>query len=244
MDRSDMDREDRNMTDLEGAPASTDTEQSGRWRRLARVTGVAGLAFPVLTLTPIIIASTAGEPGFDGDRAAVLAFFQATRSAAAEFGTFVIVLGALATVWFGVGLAFLLGRAEGTPAWRSAVAAASALMFTVLNLTGPWEAARHRAQELDPDVGLFAFDMGNLSFANSWVAIGSFLLCCGWVILGTRCMPRWLGWVALVGGIGMALSRAWWTSSIWLLPYLFFWVFVLAVAIWLLRHPSAGSPVS
>jgi len=41
-----------------------------------------------------------------------------------------------------------------------------------------------------------------------------------------------------MGGIGMALSRVWWTSSIWLAPYLLFWVFVVAVAIWLLRHPE------
>ena len=225
------------MTDFEST-ASADTEQAGRWRRLARATGIAGLAFPVLTLTPIIMASTAGEPDFNGDREAVLAFFQATSSSAPDFGIFVTIVGILTAVWFGIGLAFLLGRAEGTPAWRSAVAAASVAMFAVLALTGPWEAAQHRARELDPDVGLFAFDLGNLAFANSWVAIGSFLLCCGWVIVSTRCLPRWLGWIAVVGGIGMALSRVWWTSSIWLAPYLLFWVFVVAVAIWLLRHPE------
>ena len=53
--------------------------------------------------------------------------------------------------------------------------------------------------------------------ANGRVALGSFAVCCGWVIASTRFLPRWVG-----GGhrkrSGLALSRISWTSHIWLLP--------------------------
>jgi hypothetical protein len=39
---------------------------------------------------------------------------------------------------------------------------------------------------------------------------------------------------------GLALSRISWTSYIWLLPYLMFWLWVIAVAVLLLRRNFRG----
>jgi hypothetical protein len=39
---------------------------------------------------------------------------------------------------------------------------------------------------------------------------------------------------------GLALSRISWTSYIWLLPYLMFWLWVIAVAVPLLRRNFRG----
>ena len=225
------------MSDHDTLTREDSTGEAQRWRRLVLTAGVAGLAMPLLTLAPIIVASTEGEPDFNGDRAEVLEFLQAS-SWGVGFAGFVFVVGMVAMVWFAVGLGHVTGRAEGTPAGRSTLAASSAVLFVAANLGGPAEAARHRADTLDPDVGLFAFDMANIAFANSWVAMGGWMLCSGSVIVGTRCLPRWLGWVGVVGGITLAASRAAWTSSLWLVPYLLFWVFIVGVALWLLRHPT------
>lgn len=81
------------------------------------------------------------------------------------------------------------------------------------------DAAAFRADDLEPQIARFAFDAGNVGFANAWVALGSFAICCGWVIASTRFLPRWLGWLAVASGVGLILSRAVWTSSTWLLPY-------------------------
>ena len=48
-------------------------------------------------------------------------------------------------------------------------------------------------------------------------------------MISTRFAPRWLGWLAMAGGAGLVLSLAIWTSSIWLLPYGFFWLWVITV---------------
>jgi hypothetical protein len=61
------------------------------------------------------------------------------------------------------------------------------------------------------------------------------------VIASTRFLPRWVGWPAIAIGVGLALSRISWTSSISLLPYLMFWLWVIGVAVLLLRRNFQGA---
>jgi hypothetical protein len=145
-------------------------------------------------------------------------------------------------VWFVVGLSILLRRAEGEAAWRSAIAMGSGVLFVALGLSGIGNeaAVAFRAGDLDPQIARYAFDQGQAAFANGRVALGSFAICCGWVIASTRFLPRWVGWLAMASGAGLALSRISWTSYIWLLPYLMFWLWVITVAVLLLRRNFRG----
>ena len=85
----------------------------------------------------------------------------------------------------------------------------------------------------------YAFDAGNMAFANAWLAMASFVVTCGWLVLSTRVVGRWLGWWALASGLGLAISRFVWTSEIWLLPYAAFWLWVIIICVLLIRRPSA-----
>jgi hypothetical protein len=209
------------------------------WRQLSRVTGVAGLLALVLVLGPISAAS-GQEPGFTGTAAEVRVFFLSTSGSAAAFGSALATVGLVTILWFAVALAVLSARAEGVPAWRSAIAAVSAATFVILNLSGGWEAASYRAAGLTDELALYAFDEGNLTFANSWVAMGSFAVCVGWVVLRTRWAPRWLGWVALVSGVGLVLVRFAWSGELWFVPYALFWLWVIGLSIHLLRTARRG----
>lgn len=225
------------MTRRDPAPRPTTAVTAGaedRWRQLTRLTGVAGLLALVLVLGPISAAS-GQEPGFTGTAAQVRTFFLSTSGAGHAFGSALATVGLVAVLWFAVCLALLLARAEGAPAWRSAVAAVSGSTFVILNLSGGWEAASYRAAGLTDELALYAFDEGNLTFANSWVAMGSFALCAGWVLLRTRCAPRWQGWVALASGVGLVLVRFTWSGQLWFAPYALFWLWVIALSIHLLR---------
>ena len=128
---------------------------------------------------------------------------------------------------------------------------ASGVLFVALALvlSGNEVAATSRAEDLDPQIARYAFDEGQAAFANTRVALGSFAVCCGWVIASTQFLPRWVGWLAIASGVGLALSRISWTSYIWLAPYLIFWLWMITVSILLLRRnlprrqPGRLSPV-
>jgi hypothetical protein len=134
--------------------------------------GVAGLATVVLVFVPAIVRS-GGEPEFDATANQALAFFRSVNTPAAELEEVVSTVGLVAFLWFAVGLGSLLRTVEPGLPWRAGVVPASAAVVVTLGLVGDWDAAAYRAADLDPQVARFAFDMGNRSFANGWVALGA-----------------------------------------------------------------------
>jgi len=215
------------------------TSASVAWRRLGRVTGIAGLAAIVLIFVPAV-AGTGQEPGFKAPATEILTYYRSLHAPVAEFRSFVFTIGLITFVWFVVALTTLLRRAEGEAPWRSTIAMVSGVLLVALVPTGNGVAAAFRADDLDPQIARYAFDEGNVAFANGWVALGSFAVCCGWVIASTGFLPRWLGWLAIASGVGLALSRISWTNEIWLLPYAMFWLWVIIVAVLLLRRNFRG----
>ena len=215
-------------------------------KQLSRVTGFAALATMVLLFVPIVAAS-GQEPAFDGSAAEIMTFLHSVSSPLADFGRFVSVVGLLAFLWFVVGLSIVMRAAEGPLAWRSSIAAASGVALVTLVLGGAWDAASLRVDDIDPAIARYAFDLGNASFANGWVVLGSFALCSGLSILSSGLFRPWLGWWAVASGIGLILSRAVWTSEIWFFPYALFWIWVIVIAVLLLRGravvPSAAELV-
>jgi hypothetical protein len=214
--------------------------QTDPWAALARATGAAGLVGIVLLFVPIIALTTLGEPEFDATRDEVAAFFRnMAESSWADVADTVVVFGLVALTWFMVGLCLLLRRAEGDPPWRSTVALVFGALFAAYLLTNAsLQAAGNRGADIDPGLAHFAFDMGNIGFANAWVSLGTFAAFCGWAVLATGIFRPWLGWLMVASGIGLALSRFVWTTNAWLLPYALFWVWVIAVCIRLLRRPA------
>ena len=210
---------------------------------MARATGGAGLAGIVLLFVPITAMSSLGEPAFEATREEVAVFFRNTaESSWADAAGTVALLGLVALTWFMVGLCLLLRRAEGEPPWRSTAALVFGALFAAYLFTGAsWEAAGNRGADIDPGLAHFAFDMGNIGFANAWVSMGSFAAFGGWAVLTTEVFSRWLGWLMVASGVGLALSRFAWTTNTWLLPYTLIWIWVIAVCIRLLKKPALSN---
>jgi hypothetical protein len=225
--------------------AASNATSELRWNRLTRTLGILGLLTVPLLFAPTIAISTLGEPDFTGSSGDIAAFFGTVGNtswapAAAAFQA----VGSLALLWWAVGFAALLRRQEGEPAWRSTVAAASAVVFTAYVVLEPFWAAATTRGTTSRDIAVFAFDAGNVGFANSWLALGSFAIACGSVVLTARVLPMWLGWLAVAAGVGFLVARLVWTTSSWLLPYTAFWVWVVAVNVVLLRRDPTERRVS
>src|SRR5215211_1913749 len=216
------------------------TSEAVAWQRLGRVTGVAGIAAWVLSF--VVLVGSREEPPFSAGADEFLTHYRSPNTVASDSRSFGLTVAVVSFVWFVVALSTLLRRAEGEVPWRSSVAMVSGVLFAALVLSGSEVAAALRADDLDPQIARYAFDESQAAFANARVALGSFAVCCGWVIVLTRFLPRWLGWLAIASRVGLVLSRISWTNSILLLPYGLFWLWVLVVAGLLLRRGTTGGP--
>ncbi|KGN34988.1 hypothetical protein N802_00575 [Knoellia sinensis KCTC 19936] len=215
-----------------------------RWQRLARWAGALGLLGIALLYAPIIAISTLGEPPLHASEAEIAEFYRNTSTTSwYEAAEITSVIGTLVLTWALVGVAMVLGRAEGAPFWRAAMAvlAAGILSANSVGNVG-WAVVGRHGPELDIDVAHYAFDSGNIAFANLWLALASFAVACGWVTLETGVFPHWTGWLAMAAAVGFVVARFFWTSEVWLIPYAAFWVWMIALFVRLVRGrvPSPG----
>lgn len=214
-------------------------------RRLRRGTAVTGLVSVPLLFAPIVAISTLGEPPFEASSDEVMTFLgNVSASSWSEITIVLQSVAALVWLWWAVGLVHLMRRAEGEPSWGSTAALASVIIFVAyVLLDSHWQTAA-QLDDIDPQLALFAFDAGNIGFADAWLALGSFAAAGGWVIVSTRMVSPALGWLAIVSAAGFVAARLVWTSSLWLVPYALFWAWVIAVNVALLRGSAGPSPTS
>ena len=225
------------LTDSAYAVASTQQR-----RNLARITGAAGL----VTLVVVLGTSLANDyqsASMDSNADETVAFFRSLDDAFGAFSSFATAVGLIAMLWFTLGLALLLRRYEGALPWRSVFLAGAGVVSVVSGQIATWEAASYRSDDIDPQVARYAFDLGNLSFANGWVATGAVGICTGLIVLTSRNLPHWLGWWGLIAGVGSVLARAVWTEDYAFVPFAAFWIWVavLSVALLLGRFAVAGA---
>ena len=214
--------------------------ESDRYAALARTTGIIGIAFMVLLFGPIIALASAEEPALEASAAEAVNYFRNLEATWAQLTMAASTLGMIGSLWFFVAFGFLLRRAEGDPPWRSAIATLSGALLAAYGLVGASSvgAASLHGGRITPEVADFAYAFGNVGFANAWIALGSFALCSGWVILSTRVLERWMGWWIVVAGLALVVARFVWTTGFWGVGYSLFWLWVLVVCIRLIVRPD------
>jgi hypothetical protein len=195
-------------------------------------TGVAGVAMLVLQFTgQALISNEAGEPVFDAPAGEIHAFFAANDPDLMAAGSYLSALCILAALVFVGGLASLLRRD-----WRAPLVLACGLGYALAVGVG-WELAITRVEEgIDPELARLAFDLGNLSFATAWVALGGFTVVTGWALQAHRLAPAWVAWLGTLAGVCAIAARAVWTSPFWLVGYALFLVWTLTICAFLLTR--------
>lgn len=220
------------MSDLNTETYLTVDEATQR-RTLARITGAAGLTTVVVVLGSSLANNYQSAP-LGSDAGETVTFFRSIDDTFGRLSSFATAVGLIAMLWFALGLALLLRRYDGPLPWRSAFLAGAGVISVVSGQIASWDAAAFRSDDIDPQVARYAYDLGNLSFANSWVATGAVSLCAGLIIVSAKALPTWLGWWAILAGIGQVLARAIWTEGIALALGAAFWIWVIVLSVLLL----------
>jgi hypothetical protein len=218
------------MTQLSEAVSGLESDRPRR--NIARITGTAGL----VTIAVVLGGSLANDyqsAAIDSSADETVAFFRTLDDPLGWTSSFATAVGLIAMLWFSLGLALILRRYEGELPWRSVFLAGAGVVNVVSGQIASWDAAVFRSEDIDPQVARYAYDLGNLSFANGWVSAGAVGICTGLIVLSTRSLPRWLGWWGLIAGIGSVLARAVWTSGVAFVPFAGYWLWVAALSVML-----------
>jgi hypothetical protein len=227
--------------------ATTDHVATSALARDLRPAGIAGWAATALLFSGVITMSSGGapEPPMDAPAVDIQRYLETRPATPLAVGSYLLVLGLCALLWFVCGLSAALRRSGPRPEWLPTVVVVSGTAAVAALLLGATQASGlHGHDGLDIRVAQFAYDLGNITFANAWVALGSLGLASGWAILAGRRepgspgrprWPAWLGWWALAAGAGFLVARIVWTTWVWVIPYLPFWVWVLVVSTRMLR---------
>ena len=210
-------------------------DRSQFWSRAGAVGGIVFFVSLLVLIALMPLSHSKPEPAFDAPSSAFLAYEQS----AAALPSALALVGVLGLFGFAIFASVLTIRFR-VAGNRSDVASALVLLaagtFIVLWLAelGIGFAQTFRRADLDASSASVLFGISNGVFVISWSAIAGFLVASGGATLWTRALPAWLGWSAAVIGIALFLASAVPLAPIWYLPYLLFFVWVLATSVALL----------
>jgi hypothetical protein len=207
--------------------------------KLKRLGAIAGIAFPVLQMTAQGLIQVGGmEPSFTAPASEILQFFQNRDPALFDIGAYLSAISMIVFLWFVAVLWDQLRKAEGEAGWLSIIALGSGIVAASAFMeSGGWPLAVFRVGEgLDPQIARTLFDAGNFNFANIWVSLGSMVLVAGIILRNSDTVPKWLGWASILLAVSLIFARIIWTTQIAFLPYILFWLWMIAIGIILLRR--------
>ncbi|MEI8408106.1 MULTISPECIES: DUF4386 family protein [unclassified Kribbella] len=210
---------------------------------IARIIGLTGLVGAVLLFAGLI-AGSPGEPPINATAAQAAEYVRGLDTTWVRQVEVVSDIGMFVLLWFMVGLALLLRRVDGDVPVRSTMAVLSSVLVAVfVILDSSEEAAAHRSADLDQGQLAYAYDVTHLGLTNILLPLGGFAFACGWIIVSTGVMPRWLGRWGAISGIALALAQFVWTIEVaWLVPYIAVWLWLLTTAVLLTRRRDLALP--
>ena len=206
---------------------------------LVRTVGLTGIIGMVLLFAATIAYAT-NEPQLDASTADAADFLSGLDASWIGPVEGVADIGMIVLLWFMVGLSLLLRRHEGEVPLRSTVAMLSGVIVVAfVVLESAYQAGAHRPSELTDAQLAFAYDLNQIGFTNIWLPMGTFAFACGWLMVSTSALPRWLGWWGMVVGSALAVAQMVWETGAGWVPYLGVWAWLLTTSVLLVRRPAS-----
>jgi hypothetical protein len=168
-----------------------------RWERLAPL---AGLVFAVALA--VVFAVSNNSPDTDASTAKWASYYRDHRSRELAV-SIVVAVAVVFFVWFAGALRARLRAVEGSPGRLSNTAFGGAILYALGGLLiaafnfAAADSVKHVTPQVTQTIGILDSDV----FFPLAVGSGILLLATGVLIVRTRTLPVWLGWVAVVLGV-------------------------------------------
>jgi hypothetical protein len=212
-----------------------------RWTdRWGPLTGIAGVALMV-----IAFAIAGSSPDTSGSDAKIASFYTSHSHQTKNIVAYLItVLAILCLLAFVAALRSRLSMVEGgvgrfgAVAFAAGVASLTALTAAIALFAAPAFAADDTSRfHLDPNTYRLINDLGY----EFWIAAGVTSALLVWstmvVAFRTGLLPRWFAWASAVVGV-IALF------TVFFFPMFLVWLWIVVVAILLVRRPPAAAPAT
>jgi hypothetical protein len=204
----------------------------GRWLPLTGAVAV------VLWVVGVFVLESV-SPDDEEAAADILAYFD-EESTTLLVGVFFFALGTVFFVWFlgSLRAAFLAG--EGVPGTATAIAFAGGLGKAVFDLAvvGNTAAGALSAEEgLTPEAAQAIFWMDNTFFVGAQMMAVVFMAASALIVLQTRVLPVWMGWLAALIALGLLIVPIGWVFLLFGVPL---WVLLASVLLYLRTSALPG----
>jgi hypothetical protein len=208
---------------------------NARWERLGPLAGILAV---VLFVVGVIVIEGGSPPGDDAAPQEYLSYYQ-DNDDTILLGGVIFQLGAVFFLWFLGHLRARLALAEGGVQRLTAIAFGGGLIATTcaLLIPGADEAGALSNEQITPDAAVVFNNFGDTFFIGAEFAAAALLAATGLVVLATRVLPRWLGWVSLVFALWLLIAPVGWAALIFAVP-----LWIIVVSLLLFMRPTVAEP--
>ncbi len=210
-------------------------------RPVPRLAALSGLVAVVLVFLGSGIGGS--SPDLGASRATISAWVAKQHATTGSYaGGLLELLGILAMIVFAATLWSVLRRAEAGDGVLAATAFGAGLVSATLKLASfpaAFAAVWRSRQGFDPQLATALVDMNNVAFVLTWTVDAVMLGAAAIVILKSRALPRWLGWLGAVAA-AISLLSAPVASRVPPVGILLTFVWIVSVSVVLFRRPALG----
>jgi hypothetical protein len=199
--------------------------------RVERWLPLAGVAAVVLWIVGVFVIESV-SPGGDASADEILAYLDDDDTTIFA-GAFLFALGTAFFVWFLGALRAAFLAAEGPPGRLTAIAFAGGVGkavfdFGVMGAMAAGALAADEAESLAPEAAQTLFFVDDAFFIGAEFMALVFMAAAGAVVLTTRALPVWLGWLALVIALGLLVVPIGWAFLLFGVPL---WVLLASIVL-------------
>jgi hypothetical protein len=207
-----------------------------RWERFAPLTGIVAI---LLFIAGVIVQESSSRPD-DETPENILNWFRDDPNTLIA-GGILFAIGVVFLIWFFGSLRAAYWTAEGGTGRLSAIAYGSGLLAALglLLSIAPTVQGAFEKDDLSPDAAQSLAFLSDAFFGATEFALVPMFVASGLLILRTRVLPVWLGWVSFLIALVLLIIPIGWAGVVWLFP-----LWTIVVSFLLFRRGSASPPVT